>query len=343
MDVYDLEYLNFIEKNQIECEVVGSKSIGIIPKTTNISKLLGHSIPDVVFVSILIIVILMIVLSKRPMVSDSINKMYIDLTSNKIVNTVGSMMSHRYSLKVKHVDLTKALDSLKTPMESSSNIRDISKSIGDIIDMGSRLTIVLAYSMANRLKKHYNSDIDISILAILEPLFYDNCNNCYEVDKDKIYRSISMVDEKTLVRAIENSDKKRELYLRSRGVLKPYFYTFDKFELLFDLIYVVGTGQTDINDSLNSLAKDFRYVYNIYEGFVNYYMDQLNDESNYVVENGIDTSNEEFYSRISEFIHKAQDLGIMTNGIKHIMNYLTDSVGLAYSMMKDVDDDTDDD
>lgn len=131
------------------------------------------------------------------------------------------------------------------------------------------------------------------------------------------------------------SNDTRDMVLDSIRKKTASIYT-----MIFELAWVTGGGPIDRQaiHMVRDAANDFGIMFQIYDDFTDYYSDQLSqDNSNYALNIGLDEAYDEFYFRLSEFNNKANALGIMTNAIKHILNYLSDSVMVCHDLIKDTD------
>jgi len=108
-----------------------------------------------------------------------------------------------------------------------------------------------------------------------------------------------------------------------------------EFMLGFESAWLVGgapIAETNIIH-LRSAANDFGVLYQIYGSFVSYYADIVKCKPNYVSVVGLKKSYAEFYDRVRLFVQKATELSIMTDALKHIINYMSDCVTLAKSII----------
>ena len=111
------------------------------------------------------------------------------------------------------------------------------------------------------------------------------------------------------------------------------------FNLMFEMAWILGGGpvRQEYIQHLRSMGTDFGILYQIYDDFTDYYSDQVDSNLNFVVTIGSDAAYDEFYARMESFAQKAEELGIMTGALKHIVSYISDTVTLAKQLI-DADD-----
>lgn len=135
---------------------------------------LNMSANDIMFVGMLAIVILIILFSTKPIVADAVDNVQHDMQNNRVADYVMSNLSNIYVLNKQDTELKSALQTIKTPLQSSSTISSIKKSIdkdmNDVItrntindvlklttlesvENGDRIGTIIAYSIVNRLRK----------------------------------------------------------------------------------------------------------------------------------------------------------------------------------------------
>ena len=90
---------------------------------------LDMSTSDMLFVGMLVIIVLIILFSNKPVVSDAVESIQRDMTDNRITDYIMCNISRIYVLNKKDKELNSALTSIKTPLQSSSTISYIKKSI----------------------------------------------------------------------------------------------------------------------------------------------------------------------------------------------------------------------
>ena len=323
---------------------------------------------DMIFLGILGIIVLIILLSDKPKISPAIERMQNDISNNIITDVIMSQISSAHILVKKNQSLKGAMESLHTPYDASTKLSalknrvdyDIHKilmtnannididDVQEILNNTNRFRTVIAYSIANRLQKINSKTekyFDLSDLASIEllcistesirngkldvedsfNLFMKSLELICEMDQVNMYNEIDVNIKKFI------KDKNHEINFSS--LVDTYFTTQSCDALLFSAAWIVGGGPTDHLSHVTSLANDFTYIYSIYDSYINYYEDKLYHRENRIDNVGF-KSHDEFYLKIESFVMKATELQIMTNGLKHIINYMSDSVSLIHKILK---------
>lgn len=155
----------------------------------------------------------------------------------------------------------------------------------------------------------------------------------YALVNSALYDTSELIDGQVM--DIYGSNDTKELVLDSIRKKTASIYA-----MIFEMAWVIGGGPIDREavSMVRDAANDFGIMFQIYDDFTDYYSDQLSNEdnSNYALNIGLDEARDEFYSRTSDFMQKATNLGIMTNAIKHVLNYLSDSVVVSYRLIRDL-------
>jgi hypothetical protein len=408
---------------------------------------LNMSTNDMMFVGMLAIVILIILFSTKPIVADAVDNVQYDMQNNRVADYVMSNLSNIYVLNKQDTELKSALQTIKTPLQSSSTISSIKKSIDkdmndvitrntvndvlklttlEAVEHSDRIGTIIAYSIVNRLRKltqankekdkikqNYDNrnliaiDLMDSACTIVSDL--ENTNNTDIVDNNLLImtannlilisaKMIASVNEQVQQYALEklvqdrvesekkNSDRDFEdepipneymsydlvmsvLHDKSdliEGCADSYLLNIDSdnhsdktvktslenifnkkasiYSIIFEMAWVIGNGpiRQDCIYHIKSIGNDFGIICQLYEDFTNYYSDQIQvnkNETNYLLEVGIDEAYNDFFNRVSSLVGKLEYYDIMTNCIKHVLNNLSDSVTLAYKMITDDIDD----
>lgn len=396
---------------------------------------LGLTIEELVFLGILAMIILIILLSNKPMISPAIDSIHSDLANNSVTDFVMTQFSTTYVLMKKDDELNTALKALKTPIHTSSTLRSLKTQIdSDIeyvikkemsndliknaslesIEGGKRLRPIIAYSIVNRLRKlTHETDkgklmklYDIRNLNAIELLHSASLIIDDIMDQDDYRRGnlaihkaydlniammtasqmtitalklVGQIDQSMQRNVIESMVKERVEAAKRNSKELPinneFYATYDLinsvlngtsdlidgqimdlyedskaltletiqkktstiYQMIFEMAWVVGGGpiREDYILFIKDMANDFGILFQIYDDFSDYYSDQIDTKTgtNYVISMGVDEAYKEFFYRVSSFVNKAEHLQIMTNAIKHIINYLSDSVTLAHKLI----------
>jgi geranylgeranyl diphosphate synthase, type II len=136
---------------------------------------------DFVYIFIIVILVFLLLFSNTPTVVSTIDSIQSYLVDNIVTKYIMNGVSQTHYLTKKNEELTKALKTLETPMQTSSELAALKKQIDvdleniineeisneilrkaslDAIAGGKRLRPIIAYSIVNRLRKIYPDNKD---------------------------------------------------------------------------------------------------------------------------------------------------------------------------------------
>jgi hypothetical protein len=202
------------------------------------------------------------------------------------------------------------------------------------------LLIYINKSISQNLEntKHLISSNEMSFILNLYSNYLDNDNllNLSDIKESDSNTQLCLINDVGKL-YIQNHKNGQELAKLHAKLLKvddsSYTLYIDKkygtlSEIAFCASWAIGCGNMTDIPKLKRLSKQFAYMYKISLDFENLEKDLLaindtnNKSKNYVINNGIQASNDDFLKHKQKFIENCMLLDIFSNTIREILNYI---------------------